>query len=66
MGVSRWTPGFVRLGLQTMATLIPLGQHRRLYRDFKGKTDTKSALQRTVRPHEYLISHLYLYIPTST
>lgn len=36
-----WTPGFVRLGPQTMATLILLEQHKRLYRDFKEKTDTR-------------------------
>ncbi|KAJ5616669.1 hypothetical protein N7537_001783 [Penicillium hordei] len=36
-----WTPGFVRLGPQTMATLILLEQHKRLYRDFKEKTNTQ-------------------------
>ncbi|KZN85397.1 Mitochondrial dicarboxylate transporter [Penicillium chrysogenum] len=36
-----WTPGFVRLGPQTMATLILLEQHKRLYRDLKEKTGTQ-------------------------
>ncbi|KAJ5773872.1 hypothetical protein N7457_008768 [Penicillium paradoxum] len=30
-----WTPGFVRLGPQTMATLLLLEQHKRIYREFK-------------------------------
>lgn len=28
-----WTPGFVRLGPQTMATLLLLERHKRIYRD---------------------------------
>jgi dicarboxylate transporter 10 len=32
-----WTPGFVRLGPQTMATLVLLEQHKRLYRAFTGR-----------------------------
>ncbi|CAG8892204.1 unnamed protein product [Penicillium egyptiacum] len=36
-----WTPSFVLLGPQTMATLILLEEHKRLYRDFKEKTGTQ-------------------------
>ncbi|RHZ49809.1 hypothetical protein CDV55_100708 [Aspergillus turcosus] len=32
-----WTPSFVRLGPQTMATLVLLEQHKRLYRVFTGR-----------------------------
>lgn len=31
-----WTPSFARLGPQTIATLVLLEQHRRLYRAWKG------------------------------
>ncbi|PLB43366.1 mitochondrial carrier [Aspergillus steynii IBT 23096] len=31
-----WTPSFVRLGPQTMATLVLLEQHKRMYRAIKG------------------------------
>ncbi|KAJ5974715.1 hypothetical protein N7481_011925 [Penicillium waksmanii] len=31
-----WTPSFVRLGPQTMATLVFLEQHRKIYRSWKG------------------------------
>jgi dicarboxylate transporter 10 len=39
-----WTPGFVRLGPQTMATLILLEQHKRLYRGYKEKEDMQKIL----------------------
>ena len=31
-----WTPSFVRLGPQTMATLVLLEQHKRMYRAIQG------------------------------
>ncbi|CAG8235728.1 unnamed protein product [Penicillium nalgiovense] len=36
-----WIPGLVRLGPQTMTTLILLEQHKRFYRDLKEKTGTQ-------------------------
>ncbi|KAJ5582960.1 hypothetical protein N7535_001580 [Penicillium sp. DV-2018c] len=39
-----WTPGFVRLGPQTMATLVLLEQHKRLYRGYKENREAHKIL----------------------
>lgn len=38
-----WTPSFVRLGPQTIATLVLLEQHKRIYRTFTSKERCKDS-----------------------